>query len=517
MKLLPVLAVLLSPPSDVEVALDEMLQSLDAPDAAGAVVAIIEPDEAVERTIGSADVDTPFYVASLAKPFTALSVLHAVESGALELDQPITSLVPGLPESFRPITVRHLMQHRSGLPDVYDIVIACDLGTAPLASNAAAIELIKQTKGPMFEPGSRFLYSNTGYVLLAEALRHATGDDLATYARANLFDACSMPHARYVDGPQATIRSGMHGPGGLLLSLEDVVAFERTRLRDAYSADRLRDAVVEQSRGPHHPLGLYGGGWLHQTIGDHHAERHFGGAFGYSSDFVHFTDLGVTFVVLSNSPELSATDLNERIIRLWLDDRYGEMQRPETVALTPEQRHRFGRFWRETESGILWVLIDRGDQFMVASMGDVKLSVVPVAADRLESVGTFVPLSFELDRDRLVVHHDDGSTTPLEAIPFPPSNPANAAEVAGRYTNAALGASIELVATGNGRVKLVQTDPLISLPPFIPLGRDLLVCDRGAQIDLKRDESGRITGLVLSANRAWGISFEREPGISSSN
>jgi hypothetical protein len=66
---------------------------------------------------------------------------------------------------------------------------------------------------------------------------------------------------------------------------------------------------------------------------------------------------------------------------------------------------------------------------------------------------------------------------------------------------------IRLEATGE-RLALVQHEPLLEVPPFLPLGKDLFVCEKGARIDFVRGEHGRVSGLVMTVNRAWGLRFE---------
>ena len=137
--------------------------------APGAVLGVLRDGEiALVQCFGAADlaagrpnaVDTPFYVASLAKPFTAACVLHAAARGAFDLDASVTQLFPELPPTYAAATVRQLISHRSGVPDVYDAAVACDLGLAPVRSNTAAVGLLARLPRLAFTPGTRMLYSN---------------------------------------------------------------------------------------------------------------------------------------------------------------------------------------------------------------------------------------------------------------------------------------------------------------------------------------------------------------------
>ena len=182
----------------------EQLAPWSSVDSPGGVVCVLRGDEPVLlEAFGMADLEadapitseTPFYLASTAKTITALCAVHAASEGTLDLDAPLREVFPELPESVADATLRQAMHHTSGLVDVYDAAIAADLPPAALASNAGALELLARIPAPNFPAGSRFLYSNSGYVLLAEALRRATGHDLAAYARAHVFEPLGMEPA----------------------------------------------------------------------------------------------------------------------------------------------------------------------------------------------------------------------------------------------------------------------------------------------------------------------------------
>jgi len=148
-------------------------------DAPGGILAVLRRGEACfVEPFGLADVEkrepitrtTVFYLASVAKEFTAACVLHAAAAGKLALDEPITKRVPGLPASYGAVRITNLLEHRGGVPDVYDLAIGLDLGRETLSSNQGALALLRKLPQLDFTPGTRFRYSNSGYVLLAEAL-----------------------------------------------------------------------------------------------------------------------------------------------------------------------------------------------------------------------------------------------------------------------------------------------------------------------------------------------------------
>jgi CubicO group peptidase (beta-lactamase class C family) len=522
-------------PPDLPQGLDELLAPWVAEDAPGGAVAVLRPgEEPLLRVFGLANLeparpvtaDTLFYLASTAKPFTAACVVRAAREGELDLDASVRELFPELPETCAPATLRHCLQHRSGIPDVYDAAIALDLGPEAVSSNAAAIERIARLPAPAFEPGSRFLYSNSGYVLAAEALRRATGRDLAAHARAHLFEPLGIEGAGWVgDGDvdpapasyrrgadgwvQQEVKTGLRGPGGLCMSAAALVRWEQGWRDGTWGDDGLREELLRPPEPPHHPtLGAYAAGWMLLRLGGQRAQRHFGGAFGHSADLLRFPDHGLSVIVLSNRADLDASDLGELVARLALGDAWTEPTGPAPVALQPDERAAFGRFWEEPGGGRPWVLLARDGGFRLATLGDVRVQLVPVSPTRLEAIGAQGPFALELEGERLWIRHP--GVEGLALGPVSPSRPAPGltSELAGAWTCPELGAEVVFEDLG-GRLALTQTRPLLELSPFQPVGGDLLLCDEGAALRVHRDADGRPVGLRVDTNRARGLRLVR--------
>ena len=97
----------------------------------------------------------------------------------------------------------------------------------------------------------------------------------------------------------------------------------------------------------------------------------------------------------------------------------------------------------------------------------------------------------------------------LQQIPFPPSNTAPARDYVGEYRSTELGVTLSIAAASGGRLKLEQRHPILELPPFIAVARDLFICDKGARIDFERDSDGKVVAMTIHGNRAWGLELHR--------
>ncbi len=514
----------------------EILAPISIEDAPGGVVCVLRDGKPIVlESFGLADIDratpisksTPFYIASTAKTITAYCAMHAAQAGKLDLDAPLRKFFPGLPISLGGATLRHAMHHTSGLVDVYDTVIAADLPREAMSSNKRVVELLASIPEPNFAPGTKFLYSNSGYVMLAQALQQATGKSLSQYARKHVFKAFGMPHAHYLgeSHKEAVARSysqagdgwsgrevitGLTGPGGLYASMQDLIQFDlgiRSRMDS-----KLRDSVFKSTPNASHPnLGSYAAGWMLQKFRGLNVQRHYGGAFGFNADLLRFPDQDTTVIVLLNTNAISATDLSEELAELVLAKEIEDSaEEPiKTIPFVRADVQRFGRIWQSTDTGLVWAITPKAEAFTIASLGDVKVQLVKVSDTRLVALDSQAPFAVELDGESLVVLRGSHKPMRLKRLVFPPSDLAPSTEYAGEYGSDYLGCKIRLIATDDGRLRLQQKDPLLEIPPFLALGPELYVCDKGAQINFHRNDSGEILGLTMHVNRAWGLEFKR--------
>ncbi len=212
------MALLLPAPSAAAKTGSEVAQALRAEipammSAAGAVgltIALVDGDDVVmaegfgladAATGRRVDADTLFHIGSISKTLAALAVMQLVEDGKVDLDEPLSSYLPGF--RLRPrfadstITVRSVLDHHSGIPgDVFNGMITHgepDPGFRPWL-RAQVPRMLPQ--GP---PDTVFAYNNSGYVLLQDLIEHVTGQPLEQYARARLFGPMRMASSRFDD------------------------------------------------------------------------------------------------------------------------------------------------------------------------------------------------------------------------------------------------------------------------------------------------------------------------------
>ncbi len=134
------------------------------------------------------DSSTLFEIASCTKPFTAIALLKLAEEGKLGLDDPISQHLKEVPDNCQGITIRHLLQHTSGIPGT---------NTRGAGDDISVVVPSFLNGGPQSKPGTRHEYWNQGYSLLSEIIAVASGQSYTDYCRSQIFEPCEMHSTRF--------------------------------------------------------------------------------------------------------------------------------------------------------------------------------------------------------------------------------------------------------------------------------------------------------------------------------
>jgi CubicO group peptidase (beta-lactamase class C family) len=180
----------------------------------GCAVGVIRQGSlALSKAYGMADLehdtpigpDTRFYIASISKQFTAMSIVLLEQDGRLSLNDPIQKWVPEVPSFGPTITLNHLLHHTSGLRDYFTLLAVSGWPADGPLNEQQFLALVGRQKSLNFSPGEEFLYSNTGYVLLSMVVKRASGKSLRDFAAERIFRPLGMTHSEFRDDHTALI------------------------------------------------------------------------------------------------------------------------------------------------------------------------------------------------------------------------------------------------------------------------------------------------------------------------
>lgn len=203
--------------------IDSMFAQWSAPTSPGCAVGVFEKGAVTfAKGYGSASLEhgvpvtpqTAFYAGSVSKQFTAMAAALAMQQGKLAYEDSIRKYLPELPAYAEAIKVRHLLHHTSGLRDYNTLLSIAGRRDEEAWDNRVVLQITARQKALNFEPGAEYLYSNTGYTLLATIVERATGVKFAEYADQQIFKPLDMTVTHFHTDARRLVPNRALGYGG---------------------------------------------------------------------------------------------------------------------------------------------------------------------------------------------------------------------------------------------------------------------------------------------------------------
>lgn len=264
--------------------------------------------------------DTSFRIGSISKPFTAVAILQLVDTGRIDLDQPISVYLPDLPENLGRPTVRQLLSHTSGLPDHFSLPVIPSIMRNPITPEGI-IALMTDAQ-LSFEPGTRWAYSNFNYVLLGKLIEtlDEQGRDFGTYIEDEIFAPLGMENSHYDrqsaiipnrargydhdgSGPSNTITvetSLAYAAGALMTSANDMARFTNALRNGTLMSEEMQTIAWTPIMLPDGQSTDYGLGFNVSDFLGETAIWHNGSINGFQAAWIYLPASDHTVAVLSN-------------------------------------------------------------------------------------------------------------------------------------------------------------------------------------------------------------------------
>lgn len=318
-----------APPTGADLAarLDTAMQEF--PTLPG-VVLVARGDEVLySRASGEADrarsspitLDTRFRIGSITKQFTAAAVLLLQQRGRLDVDDRLCDVLSACPAAWKPMTLRHLLQHTSGIPDYTELATYEPTKDEPTTPKALVARV--RDEPLQFAPGSLFAYSNSNYAVLGLVIEQLSGMSYEAFLEREIFTPLGMSSTGFEkpgDGLAVGYSGGAtraapidmsvaYAAGGLSSTAGDLVRWSNAltggSLLTAPVVAEMETAGIDEtdSYGFGYGLGVYVG----DVGGDGAALRevyHDGGIDGFAAYLGRYPDDRLTVVVLSNSEDV---------------------------------------------------------------------------------------------------------------------------------------------------------------------------------------------------------------------
>ena len=531
--------------------IDALFEAWDKPTSPGCAVAVIKDAEILyERGYGMADLEhdvpvtpkTVFYIGSTSKQFVTFCILLLEEEGKLNLDDDIRVHIPEFPEYDRPITIRHLIHHTSGIRDYLTLWSLKGYSYLDHIPEEAVLDLIYRQEELNFSPGDRYLYSNSCYFLLAVIVERASGQTLRQYADANIFGPLGMTNSHFHDDVNTIIKNrafgysrktdggfnnlimrfDLVGSGGLYTNVEDLARWDqnfyenRLGRKNPGLIDRMHsNGRLNSGEALDYAFALRNGTYRGLRTVDH------GGALGgYRAQLLRFPDQRFSVIILSNLADFNPGEKAYQIADIVLSD----LLEPEpTEGVTADPIHRkeieldssvfekyVGRY--RVRPGFILAITMEDDKFMVQATGQSIFRIFPESETEFFLSDSDARISFKPDHrgdvDRLILHQN-GRDMPAVRIKSIHLTEDQIREYAGVYTSKELDVSYRVFSQDRGLFVKVGYNPELEMKP---IKRDEFETSE-IRMMFNRDSQDTITGFRVDAGRVQNLKFIKQPDL----
>jgi CubicO group peptidase (beta-lactamase class C family) len=527
---------------------DKVFEKWDKTDSPGCALGIYQNGQIVyKHGYGMANLNddvtitpaTVFHVASMSKQFTAASILLLAQQGKLSLDDDVHKYVPELPDFGSRITLRHLLHHTSGLRDQWSLLeLAGWRYSQDLITDDDVMSVLVHQKALNFKPGEKYMYSNTGFTLLAIIVKRVSGMSLREFTTANIFVPLGMTHTHFRDDHEEIVkhdalgyeRDGDNKPFRMNLTNFDTTGatslhttVEDLQLWDenfyhprvggpALIQQMLLRGVLNSGEQQDYASGLSIGTYKGLPTVDHS-----GADAGYRSDMERFPGQHFSAAVLCNFADTNPSALVHQVADILLakdlkttDPKPAKASAKTTIIpMTADQMAAIaGTYWMREEDDFQNILVKDGK--LQLDLGDDGLHPLEQFADSHFHVagvswGQDIDLHFVAKPRQIEQTFTGGKPSIYESVtPFTPT----AAELSD-YSGAFVSEEIDPVyriALQEGKLTLLR---LKHKPDTLhPETSDVFAGDIGT-VRFTRDANHHISGFILNAGRIQNFKFDK--------
>ena len=514
-----------------------MFRYWDNPNSPGAAIAVIKDGQIVfKKGYGMANLEynipiTPssiFHIASESKQYTAFCIVLLAQEGKLSLDDDIRKYLPYVPDFGKTITIRHLIHHTSGLRDQWQLLAIGGQAIDDVIKQEHVIKLVKKQRDLNFEPGTRSLYCNTGYTLLAEIVKKVSGKSLREYADEKIFKPLGMENTHFHDDNTEIVKGRTYsydsigkdkfansplnyaivGATSLFTTVEDEAKwlnnYETGKVGGKDAVNQMyQQAILNNGKKLDYAFAI-----VIDSLKGYQRIGHGGADAGYRTYAVRFPEEKLGIVIFSNLGQFSPYDLATKVAELYLPKRESPKK---TISKIKSDSSLFkfykGRY--SSQEGNLQI-VDSTSLYI--KFGPQAFVLNPLSDTSFSLFDGYAKLIFTKDKQPsdkfLFVTNDDEVVFTRSEKPVL----TNAALTAylGTYVSNELDAQYEIVKDSGKLVLRHRKYPDVSLEA-ITVNQFSTPHWWMSNIIFKRDLKGEILGFEVNCDRVLHLKFQKQP------
>jgi CubicO group peptidase (beta-lactamase class C family) len=532
--------------------IDQLFSPWNKSDSPGCALAIVHNSKIVyQRGYGMANLehDVPiapnsvFDIGSTSKQFTAMCIALLDRQGQLSLNDSVQQYIPEI--SNPSIKIQHLIHHTSGLRDYADLWDLAGITYGNHYSDEDALALITRQKSLIFEAGTQWRYSNSGYFLLAQIVRRVSKKSLRLFAEEHIFKPLGMNSTHFHDDFTEIIKNkacgyfpkerggfqnrmslqNVVGAGGLHTTVEDLCRWDQNFYRNQLGdcGQDLIEQVTTSAKIENRDIG-YGFGL---SIGKYRGTRglgHSGAWKGYGSQMIRLPDHNFAVICLTNLETVSETVrphwLALQIIHLYLEQEFTEaatiypahLIEPINVSAT-ELNEKIG-FYRNTTTGSIREIKLKNETLMM-KQDSLERLLIPIAANQfrlLEGNGSLfhgnILYEFPVDSPQMLIQTEiNGNIQTSVCEKLSTNLSLRLPDYLGNYDSDELKANKQIILEDDQLYIQGRHTPTLLL---VSIGPDsFFMPESGNQLEFLRDPDHRVIAFTLHGDSIGQLHFTK--------
>ncbi|GAB5555729.1 MAG: hypothetical protein Sapg2KO_53200 [Saprospiraceae bacterium] len=402
--------------------IDQIIKSYLKPSGPGMAVMATKGDQVVyKKAFGQADlqhsktlrVDQQFRIGSVTKQFTAIAILKLAHEKQLNLEDSIEKYIPEF-SSKKEITIKHLLNHTSGLGNQADIPsfeIEDINGDYPKVKMPQIIEAALK-----FTPGTQYAYSNLGYIVLGYVIEQVSGMSYEAYLNKHFFEALNMENTgfEYLHDFTASMSKGYsftgkdyteaesinmeipYAAGGIVSNLEDLAIWNQSVMKGAVVPMEFVHQLAKANILPHGQATEYSMGWRVGTIQGIQSLKHDGIINGFTSMTIYLPETDVFVVALSNCDQnRNIENPTSKIAAILIDRPFPSkaIELPKETLATYQGQYKNGDHKMN--------IVLHNDQLVYYQSGSTKARLTPTGKHHFLLEGSLNQLLFDINDETI--------------------------------------------------------------------------------------------------------------------
>jgi len=492
------------------------------------VAIAIERDQAIiyNKAFGLADLEhgvpntteTIFESGSVAKQFTAMSILLLVADGKISLTDDIRKYVPEIPKYSTPITIQHLLNHTSGLKDWGSVgALSGWPRTTKVYTLELALQIMSKQKSTNYAPGTEYSYSNANYSLLVIIVERVSGQTLAEFTHTHLFEPLGMAHTHWRSNFHEVVINraiaysktengyeqlmpfeNIYGHGGLLTTTSDLLKWNQLLENHSIGGDKVYQLRVEKGKLTNGQRISYAAGLFIDQYNGFDEISHSGATAGYRAWLAYYPKEKLSVVLLSNDGSFSPGTVGREIAGIFLGKKeVTKMKERPSVPLKETELKRYEGIYRSLRHYEVKKL-DYKNEKLFSNEHELRA----LHRDTL----VFYDQKWIYVKPNIILRQNESDTMRFKKVAPPDLASTSLLSLAGEYRSEEADATYS-VEIKNNEV-WVQVKPFASfklLPSFL----DGYFSGDGDLYEFKRDKAGRVNRLEVSTSRAEKVIFTK--------